>query len=131
MLLQDLIPGGEMRILIVDDEEELCEALKDFFEYKGYEVYTSDTGEKALEVVNTQSPNWVLLDIKLPDISGLDVLKEIKRRTTNTNVVMITGGLDDGENLEKSLRLGAFEYITKPFTLDYLENVLLPKIKNL
>ena len=120
-----------MRILIVDDEEELCEALKDFFEYRGYEVLTSDTGNGALDIVRTKSPDLVLLDIRLPDISGVDVLSKIKMTNPQVKVVVITGGLDDGENLSKCLQLGACEYVTKPFTIGYLDKKLLPKVKKL
>ena len=115
------------RILVVDDEIEICNALKDFLSLKGYHVHTAQNGPAALEMVKTVKPHVILLDIIMPDMDGMEVLSEIRKTDTETGVVMITA-VTDQELGNKSLKMGANDFITKPVNLDYLETVLLVKM---
>ena len=115
------------KILVVDDEVEACNVLKEFLSSKGYEVFTALDGPTALEKVQKVKPHIVLLDIIMPGMGGIDVLKEIKKLDPDISVVMVTV-VADQEKAKKTIELGAFDYITKPVDLKYLENVVMVKL---
>ena len=115
------------KILVVDDEIEVCNALKEFLSIKGYRVFTAQNGKDALLTINEEKPHIVLLDIIMPGMSGIETLEEIKKVAPGVGVVMITA-VTDGELGNKALKLGADDFITKPVDLDYLETVLMFKI---
>ena len=118
------------RILVADDEIDVCNILREFLRLKGYEVETANDGEEAIRKVREFNPHIVLLDIVMPKMKGLDVLKEIQLIDPKIGVIMITGVIDS-DTARHFLDLGAFEYITKPLSLDYLENVLMLKMLDL
>jgi len=118
------------RILVVDDEIEACNVLKEFLGMKGYEVYTALDGPTAITKVKEVRPHIVLLDIRMPGMDGIDVLKEIKGVDPRVGVIMTTA-VTDHELAKRTLELGAYDYITKPLDLDYLEVVLMVKIADL
>jgi len=115
------------RILVVDDEEEVLNTLSKFLTLKGYDVYTAKDGLKAIEKVKEVRPHVVLLDIIMPGMSGIDTLKEIKKIDPRVGVIMATAVTDE-ELAKRTIQLGAYDYITKPFDLNYIETVLLVKI---
>jgi DNA-binding NtrC family response regulator len=108
------------KILVVDDERmnrwSLVQALRGW----GYEVSEAETVAKAISVYDSEQPAAVLLDINLPDGSGLDILTEIKRKTPNAVVIMVTGRVLADEAIA-ALRGGAYDFIGKPVDLDELE----------
>jgi len=105
------------KILVVDDEHLIRWTLEQHLGKEGYEVYTAEDGEKALEMAATLSPNLVLLDNQLPGISGIEVLGKLKEIDRDIIVIMITAhGLL--ETAVKAMKLGAYDYISKPFNLD-------------
>jgi len=118
------------RILIVDDEAEICTILKDYFTLKNYEVYTASDGLSALNLIREVKPHVVLLDILMPGMSGIDTLKEIRKYDPNLGVIMVTA-LTDKDTVEKVLELGADDYITKPFNLQYIDTSVTVKISDL
>lgn len=109
-----------MRILVIDDEIEMCNIVEIFFTKKGYEVIKSTNGKDAIEKVRNQNPHLVFLDIRMPGMDGLEVLKEIKKIAPSTIVIMETV-INDEEIAEKAIELGAKDYVTKPLSFDYLE----------
>ena len=115
------------RILVVDDEVEACNALEEFLKVKGYDVWTAYNGQSALDKVKEVRPHIVLLDMIMPGIGGMEVLKEIKRLDPAIGVIMVTV-VTDHDQAKKTLELGAYDYITKPVDLDYLETVVMVKI---
>ena len=115
------------KILVVDDEQAVCNMLKKFLSNKGYETIIALSGEEAIIKVKEEKPHVVLLDIKMPKMDGLEALKRIKEIDKEVGVVMITA-VKDEEMGKKCLELGAYDYITKPLPLDYLESVLLIKL---
>lgn len=115
------------KILVVDDEQAVCDALKKFLDKKGYRVSTVPNGENALKKIKEERPHMVLLDIMLPGMSGIDTLKKIKEIDKEVGIVMITA-VKDTEIGRRCMEIGAYDYITKPFNLDYLENVLMVKL---
>lgn len=119
-----------MKLLIVDDEVEICDFLKSFFEERSYDVISATSGEEALKLVESFKPHVVLLDIKMPGMNGVQVLQAIKAKLPKLKVIMVTA-LETRDKIEECLRLGADNYITKPLSLEYLENDVREKIENL
>ena len=101
-------------MLIVEDEQDICECLQDFFQARGFSVRCVYSGEEALEKLEAKASDVILLDILLPGISGLEVLKQIKQRYPKARIVMVTGHDEIGLRAEARL-YGAAAYITKPF----------------
>lgn len=112
-----------MKIMVVDDEIELCNVVYDFFSSKGYEVIKSTNGKDAIEKAKSQKPNLVFLDIRMPGMDGFEVLKEIKKIDPAITVIMETV-INDKESAEKAIALGAKDYVTKPLSFDYLEKAV-------
>ena len=119
-----------MKLLIVDDEAEICDFLKSFFEERNYEVKTASSGQAALQAVDQYKPQVVLLDIKMPGMDGVQTLGNLKKKYPRIKVIMVTA-LETRDKIEECLRLGADNYITKPLSLEYLENDVREKIESL
>lgn len=115
------------RILVVDDEKVICDALGKFLSRKGYQVATAQSGEEAIECVKKEKPHLILLDIMMPGLGGIETLKRIKAIDKEVAVVMITAVNEDDIG-RKCMELGAYDYITKPLNIDYLETVLMTKL---
>lgn len=115
------------KILIVDDEIEICEFLKSFFEDRDFKVAVAHDGIKALAQVELFHPEVVLLDIQMPGMDGLQTLKKIKESHPKVKVIMVTA-VETQEKIEEAMRLGADNYITKPLSLEYLEKDVQDKI---
>ena len=111
------------KVLIVDDEPTIRWALAEALRGWGYETVEAETGAATLAAVVTEQPSAVLLDINLPDSSGLDLLREIKRRRPQTAVIMITAETLI-ENAVAALRGGANDFIGKPLNLEKLRFAL-------
>ncbi|MFH1683780.1 MAG: response regulator [Candidatus Margulisiibacteriota bacterium] len=115
------------KILVVDDEQAVCDVLKKFLGKKGYTGLTALSGQEALEIIKNEKPKIVLLDIRMPEMNGIEVLKKIREIDQQIGIVMITA-VHEEETAKKCIKLGAYDYITKPFGLEYLENVLMVKL---
>ncbi|MDD5217404.1 MAG: response regulator [Candidatus Omnitrophica bacterium] len=118
------------KMLIVDDESEICEFLKLFFEERNFDVNTAYSGEEALESAKKFKPDVILLDIHMPGMDGITVLKHIKEADSKVKVIMVTA-LETREKIEAAMRLGADNYITKPLSLEYLERDVQEKVEQL
>ncbi len=105
--------GNLGKVLVVDDDKNICEVIKMYLENSGYHVRVVNDGREAQEAFSNYKPDLVLLDVMLPYLDGIDVLKWI-RRDSETPVIMITA---KGETFDKvlGLELGADDYIVKPF----------------
>jgi len=118
----------EERVLIVDDEKVLCLSLKMDFEEDGYLVKTSNSGEHALELIFDFDPGVVLLDLRLPGINGIEVLKKIKEYNPDIDVIIMTAFGDTKITVE-AVKCGAFHFINKPFELEELKKLVAQAIK--
>ena len=112
-------------ILIVDDDKDMKLILSDILEIEGYRVSIAGDGNSAIKVITNNSPELILLDVRLPGMSGLQLLDKIKEINKKTIVIMLTGYGDIKEAVI-AIKLGAFDYITKPFT----QEELVSNIKN-
>lgn len=104
-------------ILVIDDEEMIRELLQDTFEKEKYNVDTAEDGDHAFNMINSNNYNLVITDIRLPDISGMEILEKIKTKFPDLGVVMITA-YGSIKSAVKAMKDGAFDYITKPFEID-------------
>lgn len=104
------------KILIVEDEPSMRQGLKDNLEFEGYEVDLAEDGKIGLQKVMEGKYNLIVLDVMLPEMSGLDVCKKAREKGISTPIIMLTA---KGEEIDKvvGLELGADDYITKPFSL--------------
>lgn len=115
------------RILVVDDDPAVLNFLERFLTKKFYQVFTAKNGTEAIEIVRRESLHLVLLDIRMPVMNGIEVLKEIKQINPKIGVIMITA-VQEEETAQEAMKLGADDYICKPFDIEYLENSVLAKI---
>ena len=115
------------RVLVVDDEPKAVELLQDFLTLKGYAVITAPNGQEALRKVREERPHLILLDICMPKMDGLEVLRGIREIDREVGIIMVTAVHEEDTGRE-ALKLGAFDYITKPLDFQYLERSLWCKI---
>lgn len=103
----------QYKILIVDDDENICELLRLYLEKDGFDTIVANDGEQAVDFASKYSPDLILLDIMLPKLDGWQVCREI-RKTSETPIIMLTA---KGETFDKilGLELGADDYVSKPF----------------
>jgi DNA-binding NtrC family response regulator len=104
------------KILVVDDEDALRTVLSGELASEGYDVKTAGDGDEAIQNLQKENFDLVLLDIKMPRLNGFEVLKFVKEKYTKTKVVMLTG-FADLKNAIESKKLGAEDFISKPYDL--------------
>jgi DNA-binding response OmpR family regulator len=106
------------KILIVEDEEKIATVVKSFLESKGFTAIVAENGKRALELFDKESIGMVLLDLMLPEISGEDVCRTLRKKS-KVPIIMLTAKSDEADMLQ-GLGIGADDYITKPFSLKAL-----------
>ncbi len=118
------------RILIIDDERTLCISMQEGLKDMGYCVQTALTGEEGLSKVISFQPHLVFLDLRLPGMGGLEVLKEIKNIDSNTEVIIMTAYADI-KTAVSAIKHGALDYFTKPFELEQVEVIIQKAFENI
>jgi len=113
-----------LKILVVDDEVDICDFVKNFFKERDFEVFVAYDGKEAVSLVKARDPDIILLDIKMPIMDGIEALKEIRKWNSDKKVIMITA-VEDAEKMEEARKHGVTEYITKPLLLEQLERTVL------
>lgn len=116
------------RILVVDDDQVVLESLREYLTLKGYDVDTAENGREAIERSKDNYYNLALLDIKLPDMQGTELLIKMHRNTPQMMKIMITG-YPTLENAVEALNLGADAYVMKPVNPEKLHRVVEEKLK--
>jgi DNA-binding NtrC family response regulator len=111
------------KVMVVDDEHLIRWSLEQNLKKQGYEVLTAGSGEEALKILRGETPELMLLDIKLPGIDGMEVLEKIKEMGEEIIVIMVTA-LGVLETAVKAMQLGAYDYVNKPFNLDELAIII-------
>lgn len=111
----------KQQILIVEDDLDLAEMLNAYFRVQNYEVFTAAWGEEALQISRDNEVDLIVLDIRLPDIDGYEVCRQLRtqRRTQDTPIIFLTEKRDRVDKLQ-GLELGVVDYITKPFDIQEL-----------
>ena len=115
-----------MRILLVEDEENIRKLVKMNLEFEGYETITAENGRTALDLISTQHFDLVLLDIMIPEINGFQVCETIRLKNKEVGIIIISAK-DSSADRILGLKLGADDYLTKPFNLEEL----LLRVQNL
>ena len=109
--------------MVVDDEEDIRSMLEDFFTRMGYRTLTAADLNQTVFTLNREKPDIVFLDIVLPGVNGIEILKMLKRLLPDTIVVMMSGYATEAK-AQSALQLGAFDYLCKPFDLEHVKNML-------
>ena len=112
-----------IRVLIVDDETRLAEAFREQLTEEGMQVFTSHHAKEALSVLKRENIDVAVLDIKLPDMDGVELLLKLKQMEPTTEVIMLTGYASVATAI-RSMKLGAYDYLTKPCKLTELSNII-------
>ncbi len=120
--------GEQVRVLVVDDEEAVRNLLQRILEGAGYQVTTVASGEEALYKVSLREVEVVLLDIKMPEISGIEVLSKLTAESNDTCVIMVTSVVDT-ETAVETMKRGAYDYIIKPFDREVVLQKLIIAIE--
>jgi DNA-binding response OmpR family regulator len=115
-------------ILVVDDSEAICRALRDLLTMSGYTVRTAPSGERALQILETASMDLVITDLKMSGISGIQLLKKIKEKTPALPVVILTG-FGDMDSVVEAMRSGVADYLKKPFSVNEVIQVTERELK--
>jgi DNA-binding response OmpR family regulator len=113
-----------LRVLIVDDEDELVSALEERLNLRGFQAKGVTTGAEALKYLDTTPCDVVLLDVKMPEIGGLEVIRRIKEKHEKLQVILLTGH-GSAQDVAKGMELGAYDYLMKPVDIDVLVRTLL------
>lgn len=108
-----------LRVLLVDDEEEFASTLAERLSMRGLDVKTALDGETALEMIAANPPDVVLLDVLMPGMGGLEVLRRIRSGHPETQVILLTGHGSTRDGME-GMRQGAFDYLMKPLKIEEL-----------
>ncbi len=120
---------GGLRVLFVDDEEELVSAVVERLELRDIEAFGATSGVEALQQLDKQEFDVVVMDVRMPGLGGLDTLRRIGRVHPQLQVVLLSGH-GSTENVEEGLRLGAFAYLEKPVDIEHLLDVIRNAAEN-
>lgn len=112
-----------MRVLLIDDEKELVVTLSERLELRSIENDWATSGEDGLALVRQKKYDWVVIDLKMPGLGGLDAIKAIKAVQPETKIILLTGH-SAAEDLDYALELGANHYLVKPVDIDVLLSLM-------
>ena len=119
------MPKKKPTIIALDDETAFIEVLKEYFELRGYNIVVASNAVLGIELINHNRPDIVILDLKMPGISGDEIMKLIKSKWPETKVIFITAFEDAGKTKARLLNAGAYAFIEKPVkSLKELEAVV-------
>ncbi len=120
----------EYRVLIVDDEEELVTTIAERLQIRGMQAQTATDGETALKMIEANPPQVVVLDVMMPGIGGIEILKRMNAQNLKIPVILLTG-YGSSEQGKEGMELGAFDYLMKPCDLNMLISKIQEAVKNL
>ena len=116
-----------VKLLVADDERKICRLLESFFSERGYSVLLAHDGPAALSCIRTERPHLVFLDLHMPGLDGLEILRATREIDETIKVIVITA-IEDQTIIGQVKALGAADYVTKPFSLEYLQEEVLIKV---
>ncbi len=116
------------KLLIVDDEADVREFAKRFFTKRSIDVTPAAGGREALEIIGREKPDLVLLDVRMEEMTGVEVLKELRGKQDQTKVIMVSG-VNDEEIVNEAKSFGVCSFVHKPLVLEELEKIVLAELK--
>jgi len=115
------------KLLIVDDESDIREFARNFFKKRKIEVFVASGGGQALDLIARERPDLVLLDVKMEEMTGIEVLRQLRKSNSSVKVIMVSG-VEEEETINEAKALGVIGYIHKPFILEELEKIVLAQL---
>jgi len=115
------------KLLIVDDEVDVREFAGNFFKKRKIEVFKAAGGKEALVIIDREKPDLVLLDVRMEEMNGIDVLRTLRKKNNNVKIIMVTG-VENGDSVKEAHELGILGYIHKPLILEELEKVVMKEL---
>ena len=112
-------PERKSRVLVVEDDPALARALRDGFEYEGYAVRVAADGDEGLRIARERASDLIVLDVMLPRRSGLEICRQLRAASDDVPIILLTARSQEADKVE-GLRLGADDYVTKPFGFEEL-----------
>jgi CheY-like chemotaxis protein len=119
----------DLKVLLVDDEQDFIQTLSERLESRSLETTLAFGGEEALEAVRENEPDLILLDLKMPGMDGMEVLRQVRKAFPRVQVVMLTGH-KSAKAEEEARHLGAYAYLGKPVELEHLSRILGEAFEN-
>jgi len=119
------VRGG--RILVVDDEDDLCRLFMRSLALEGFEIVAARSGREALALVEQESPDLIILDLVMPEMDGLETLRRLRERGVGAKVVVLTA-YGTAQRVREAMALGVREFIGKPFNLDRLLRLVAEEV---
>ena len=110
-------------ILVVDDETQISDLLRDFLTQEGYQVFTAANGVEAITLGKENRLDLALLDLKMPGMDGIEVFQKLRKVKKDLGVIILTG-YGTLKTAKQAMRLGAYDYLTKPFDLGLVKSVI-------
>lgn len=123
----DSVDEERKKILVADDNPEICALFEDFLKRKGFKPLIAGSGEEAIEKTKKDNPIIILLDINMPGMDGLMTLKKIREFNQSVGIIVVTG-MSDENVAQEAMKMGIYDYIIKPINFDYLQFSLITKI---
>ncbi len=112
------------KLLVVDDNPSICQLVRDFFaDLKGHTVYVAHNAAEAMDLVQKHHPQVALLDIMMPEVHGVELLRQINQVAPDIKAIMITA-VDDEDIAREAMEQGAVDYVIKPLDLNYLDTLV-------
>ena len=124
-----MIRKNTRRVLVVDDEPSIREMLSDFLEMNNFICMQADNGQAAVDVSRKEKPDLVILDVRMPGVSGMEALRAIKQMSPEQPIIMVTA-VSEVDTAVEAMRLGASDYVIKPFVLHDILAVVDHAMKN-
>jgi DNA-binding response OmpR family regulator len=119
-----LVGKQRIRLLVVDDEVDVCDFVRSFFRERNFEVFVSCDGRTAVDIVKDKHPDIILLDMLMPVMNGMEALKEIRKMNNDVKIIIVTA-VEDDEIVAEARNYGIIEYMTKPLILEQLEKIVM------
>ena len=117
------------KLLIVDDEADIREFAKNFFKKRRIDVFTASGGNEAIGIIEKEKPDLVLLDVRMEEMTGVEVLRRLRARGVQVKIIMVTG-VEEEETINEAKKHGVLGYIHKPLVLEDLEKIVLKELQN-
>ncbi|MCX5697033.1 MAG: response regulator [Candidatus Omnitrophica bacterium] len=116
------IQGKNLKLMVVDDVDDICEFMQLYFTRRGFTVFTAGSAEDALPIIKERSPDIMLLDVNLPKMNGIDMLKLVRKFNDKVKVIMVTGYDVEFQKDPEFQKLNVFDVMRKPVTPEALDS---------